>query len=70
MTRCFTIGTATLIESHPELLQNAVYSDESETICRKNIGQAKKLRKWSRGHQFVIRGGGHIDAFQPLYRYI
>jgi hypothetical protein len=27
-----------------------VYGDESEIICRKDTGQGKKLRKWSRGH--------------------
>lgn len=68
---CFTAGTSTLIESHPELLQNAVYDDESEAVYRKDVGQGKKLRKWSRGHQFVVCGGGHnIDTWQPLYRYI
>ncbi len=36
----------------------------SEALCRKDTGN---LRKWSRGHQFVVRGGGHIDTWQPLY---
>ena len=22
--------------------------------------------KWSCGHQFIVRGGGHIDTWQPL----
>ena len=26
------------------------------------------LRKMSRGHQFVVRAGGHIDAWTPLYQ--
>ena len=39
-------------------------------VCRKDAGQGKKLRKWSRGHQFIVHGGGHIDSWQPLYRYV
>ncbi len=39
----------------------------SEALCRKDTGKRKSLRKWSRGHQFVVRGGGHIDTWQPLY---
>lgn len=61
-------GTSSLIKDHPELVHGAVYSDPSEEVCRKNTGQAKRLRKWSRGHQFIVRGGGHIDTWQPLYR--
>ncbi|XP_064381941.1 uncharacterized protein LOC135330880 [Halichondria panicea] len=61
-------GTAALIEKHPELVQSTVYDDPNERVCRKDTGKSKRLRKWSRGHQFVIRGGGHIDTWQPLYR--
>ena len=50
-------------------MQNAVYVDPAAAVCRKDTGVGKRLRKWSRGHQFVIRGGGHIDTWQPLYRY-
>ena len=62
------VGTSPLISSHPELVHSAVYTDESEVVCRKDMGQGKRLRKWSRGHQFVVRGSGHIDTWQPLYR--
>ena len=55
-----------MIANHPQLVQNAVLSDESDPICRKNTGQEKRLRKWSRGHQFVVRGGGHIDTWQQV----
>ena len=27
----------------------------------------KKVRKWSKGYQFIIEGEGHIEAFTPLY---
>lgn len=59
------IGTATLIHDHPNLL---LESTHTEQLCRKDTGLGKRLRKWSRGHQFVVRGGGHIDTWQPLYR--
>ena len=36
------------------------------TLCAAKI--QIRLRKWSRGHQFVVRGGGHIDTWQPLYK--
>ena len=51
-------------------LQSILYDCEEEapTACRKNLGEQKKMRRWSRGHQFIIRSGGHIDAFQPLYK--
>lgn len=36
--------------------------------CRKDTGNVKRLRKWSRGYQFIISGGGHIETFTPLYQ--
>ena len=54
--------------SNPELLPVASLSDQAGALCRKDTG-GRKLRKWSRGHQFVVRGGGgHIDTWQPLYK--
>ncbi len=63
-------GAEELISSHPTLLDQAAVDDPEEPLCRKNIGIGKRLRKWSRGHQFVVRGGGIIDTWQPLYRYV
>ena len=53
-----------MLVKHPDLLTHSV---TTETLCSKNVGEPKKLRKWSRGHQFVVRAGGHIDMWQPLY---
>ena len=61
-------GIASLIQEHPALASGTIDEDEEVTICHKNIGQGSRLRKWSRGHQFVVRGGGHIDTWQPLYK--
>ena len=41
----------------------------SSQVCRKNTGVTKRLRRWSRGHQLVVRAGGHIEAWQPLYKW-
>ena len=30
----------------------------------------KKVRKWSKGYQFIIEGEGHIEAFTPLYLWV
>ena len=38
--------------------------------CNKDTGTRKRIQKWSRGHFFVVRGGGHIDMWQPLYEYV
>jgi hypothetical protein len=27
-----------------------------------------KLRRWSRGILAIVRGGGHIEQFSPLYK--
>lgn len=36
--------------------------------CNKDTGGKTTLLRWTRGHFFVVRGGGHIDAWQPLYQ--
>ena len=63
----FNVGTAPLIESQPDLLQAITLTNPDEQLCHKDTGKGKRLTKWSRGHQFIVRGGGHIDTWQPLY---
>jgi hypothetical protein len=41
-----------------------------KTTCKKDLGDHKRLRHWSRGHLFVCRPCGHIDFWQPIYRYV
>ncbi|XP_065896620.1 uncharacterized protein [Dysidea avara] len=62
-------GTASLLASHPELIRELDEENEldAKPECNKDTGAKKKLQKWSRGHFFVVRGGGHIDMWQPLY---
>jgi len=54
-----------LIKSHPKLLTNCTIQNVG---CKKDTGENSKLYKWSRGHQFVVRAGGHIDDWQPLHK--
>ena len=46
----------------------AVDDSQGSEVCRKNLGEPKQLRRWFRGHQFVVRAGGHIDSWQSLYK--
>ena len=48
--------------AHPELADPVENQLSEPTLCRKDTGEPKKLRRWSRGHQFIVRGGGHIDT--------
>ena len=38
--------------------------------CRKDLGKNDKVTMHSRGHAFIVRGGGFIDYFSPLYRLV
>ena len=66
----YNTGVSDLILEHPQLVQGAVYSNPEVSACRKNTGKNRSLRKWSRGHQFIVRDGGHIDTWQSLFRYM
>lgn len=63
----FYVGTAHLVDEHPAIAKGTTV-DTGEAFCYKDTGRSGKLRKWSRGHQFIVRGGGHIDSWQPLYK--
>lgn len=39
---------------------------QGNEICRKDTGEQKKVRKWSRGYQFIVGGDGHIEAFTSM----
>jgi len=54
-----------LLQKYPELVDEV---PETDVGCRKDIGAPKKVRKWSRGYQFIVGGGGNIEAFTPLYQ--
>ena len=50
----------------PSVTAGCVGSEVS--ACTKDLGDKTVLRKMARGHLFVVRGGGHIDTWSPLYQ--
>ena len=52
---------------HPAIAKDCEMGDT--TKCRKDLGdKGKRLRHWSRGHIFIVRGCGHIDMWKPIYK--
>ena len=59
-------GTSHLVSnSNHKLLSVTSLFNQAGVLCHKDTG-GRKLRKWSRGHQFIVRSGDHIDTWQPL----
>ena len=56
--------------SHSAVASDAVIDPSESVPCHKESGSGSRLRKWSRVHQFIVKGGGHIDTWQPLFRYV
>lgn len=42
--------------------------EQQPTTCNKDAGSKVRLQKWSRGHLFIVRGGGFIDKWSPLFK--
>ena len=42
--------------------------EENPTSCNKDTGAKQRMQKWSRGHLFIVRAGGTIDRWNPLYK--
>lgn len=65
-----TAGTSSIIQSNPVLSSQLDDGEEVSTkpACNKDTSQNKTLQRWTRGHFFIVRGSGHIDAWQPLYK--
>lgn len=55
-------GISTLLSNHPNLPAVVDYTDEMKMSCNKDTGTRKKLQRWTRGHLFVVHGGGHIET--------
>lgn len=65
---CHNLGSMMLLQQYPILAEGKDDVPEIVDACRKDTGEHSKVRKWSRGYQFIIGGGGHIEAFTPLYQ--
>lgn len=68
--RLFT-GISDTINEH-NLLSSQLDNDDNLSMpkCNKDTGEKKQLQRWTRGHFFIVRAGGHIDTWQPLYEYV
>ncbi len=64
------IGTEDFIKENPGVIALCETAPEKSTRCNKDTGAGSRLQMWSRGHLFVVRPCGHIDQWQPLYRYV
>jgi len=60
----YTLSGSTMVKL---LIAGEDAHTSDEQLCRKDTGERNTLQKWSQGHQFVVRGGGHIVMWQPLY---
>uniref|UniRef100_A0A1X7UPD7 CxC5 like cysteine cluster associated with KDZ domain-containing protein n=1 Tax=Amphimedon queenslandica TaxID=400682 RepID=A0A1X7UPD7_AMPQE len=62
-------GTTGIIDKFPNMSADLDDEDSSsKPSCNKETGEKKRIQRWTRGHFFVVRGGGHIDTWQPLYQ--
>jgi len=61
--KTFLTGTAGFIESEHNALSMVLQDclEPKPTTCNKETGEKQRLQKWSRGHLFIVRGGGIID---------
>ena len=63
----FTVGTSDFLLENPDFVQDQT---EEALVCNKDTGGLKSLQCWSRGMFFIVSAGGHIEYWQPLYRYV
>jgi len=67
---CLIVGTDEFITSHPGIMSVSLEPslEPDQHMCRKDIGEMRKLQLWSRGHVFIVRSCGFIDMWKPIYR--
>ncbi|XP_038066277.1 uncharacterized protein LOC119736303 [Patiria miniata] len=63
-------GTLAFLQKHISNISKIMAGciEEKPTSCKKDTGRKARLQKWSRGHLFIVRAGGHIEFFQSLYK--
>ena len=66
----FFSGTADFVQQFPSVVDSCEPEPSNQVpTCRKDLGEKRKLRLWSRGHLFIVRPCGYIDLWRPIYRY-
>lgn len=66
----FHQDTTKFLEDNQGLLKVSMEMDAGEEeVCSKDTGKKQKcLQKWSRGLLHFVRGGGHIERWNPLFQ--
>ena len=67
-----TTSASATIRKYPHLSADLDDGEEqtSRPLCNKETCGKKQIQQWTRRRFFVVHGGGHIDAWQPLYQYV
>lgn len=63
-------GNTEFIEKEADAVNSILHDciETEPTACNKETGAKQRLQKWSRGHLFIVRGGGIIDKWSPLFK--
>ena len=61
------LDTSEFLHANPQFVEDQ--SQVEKVACNKDTGGLKAFHSWSRGMFFIISAGGHIEYWQPLYRY-
>ena len=61
-------GTGYLLRDRNIITKATVQMTGDGEDCNKDTGTKVRLRRWSRGVFAIVRGGGHIEYFSPLYK--
>ena len=61
-------GTELFLSRYPEVLSGGEAMSEFSSSFRKDLGDCRRLRRWSRGHVFIVQSCGHIDTWRPIYK--
>ena len=68
----FQLGNTEFIEKEADAINSIMHNciETEPTACNKETGTKQRLQKWSRGHLFIVRGGGIIDKWSPLFKWV
>ena len=68
----FQLGNTEFIEKEADAVNSILHDcfETEPTACNKETGAKQRLQKWSRGHLFIVRGGGIIDKWSPLFKWV
>ena len=68
-----TAGTSKILLKYPGLrtpIDDGKEDETTKTVCNKDTGEKKRIQRWTRGVWMSVSGGGIIQSWQPLYKYV